>query len=145
MRVILSHPGSPDRLAFMYSPIVLTLTEGFARGGALVLSGSTGWQNGTRDRWTRQTLSEELCAAPIDGQSQAYRSSTRATTPLAPIHPWCAAYAQLAHGVAARTQGAAAARRRLRVAGALAVSGQADDEGTRGAKTQRRGLRTLHD
>ena len=69
MRVILSHLGSPDNLAFMYSPIVLTLTEGFARGGAHVVYGSTGERNGTRDRWTQQTLSDELCAALIAGQS----------------------------------------------------------------------------
>ena len=43
---LLSHLGSPDNLAFMYSPIVLTLTEGFARGGAHVVYGSTGERNG---------------------------------------------------------------------------------------------------
>ena len=80
MRVILSHLGSPDNLAFMYSPIVLTLTEGFARGGAHVVYGSTGERNGTRDRWTQQTLSEELCAALIAGQSP------RSINPGVPLH-----------------------------------------------------------
>ena len=109
MRVILSHLGSPDNLAFMYSPIVLTLTEGFARGGAHVVYGSTGERNGTRDRWTQQTLSEELCAALIAGQSPTFHSSRRATASRESIHLWRPA------------QAAAAARRRVRVAGTLAV------------------------
>ena len=111
MRVILSHLGSPDNLAFMYSPIVLTLTEGFARGGAHVVYGSTGERNGTRDRWTQQTLSDELCAALIAGQSPTFHSPRRATASRASVHLWRPA----AH------QAAAAARRRVRVAGALAV------------------------
>ena len=109
MRVILSHLGSPDNLAFMYSPIVLTLTEGFARGGAHVVYGSTGERNGTRDRWTQQTLSEELCAALIAGQLLTFHSLRRATASRESIHLWRPA------------QAAAAARRRVRVAGALAV------------------------
>ena len=109
MRVILSHLGSPDHLSFMYSPIVLTLTEGFARGGAHVVYGSTGERNGTRDRWTQQTLSEELCAALIAGQSPTLHSPRRATASRESIHLWRPA------------QAAAAARRRVRVAGALAV------------------------
>ena len=109
MRVILSHLGSPDNLAFMYSPIVLTLTEGFARGGAHVVYGSTGERNGTRDRWTQQTLSDELCAALIAGQLLTFHSPRRATASRESIHLWRPA------------QAAAAARRRVRVAGALAV------------------------
>ena len=60
MRVILSHLGSPDNLAFMYSPIVLTLTEGFARGGAHVVYGSTGERNGTSRCFTALVLLSQI-------------------------------------------------------------------------------------